>query len=755
MSTLTSGTGGPDLGIEERKHLATLAVLAHLHLLCLPNCVNTKSQVSSSSLSSQSSAIPPKCAQTPQQTLTTLLLLLRDNIYYDEVLTLVFAANCWRWETLQYLSSNRGLQLEKLQALLVPQASPVLHSLSHCHRLHYSESSHNMDITSILPVSREKENGYLHCLSDPELRNVLLLKPSLSRTHMNLILNLLPNLEIGTLLRLAALYDPSHPVVRPFIQALSGYRRPNSLPLSALHSKAGVIPPGGDDPLDLETLAQIFLAVVIKLNQKRGWKYNPDLLTMKLSLPPQVIPVPIDKVYSIVLSCGYGHSAVIIDGTLFTWGMNDFGVLGHGSHSSTATKFLEGINNTLIDDIENVSANYTSDLNGSLPSINSKSSAVYDGTEPKMVSYFMNMKVLSIASGKNHMLAITDNGVYGWGSSRYGQVGTGGTGRYPRPTLLMNLVGIGVIHVACGQFHSLAVTNDGRLYTWGWAVHGQLGHDSIEDYHKPTLVKKLSGKKIIYAAGGYAHSVALTAAGYVYSWGCGTYGQLGNGDIQKIALPHKVPMPSPVTHLAAGYFHNLAVTKDYKLYTWGSNPACLRVQAQMQRRARAQQSQEENTNTTVDDSQVNSFSNSTNKNDKSLKKTSSEPDLIACCKESTDDVPKYSDSNVPTVIINPLSNSLLSEKNPDVTSVASNIDDISNVRNSIESEDDEDITTLCEESNGSSATDSGFVVSPPPSPDRDHTIVLDETTTNSTNKTDNHQGKSFKCVFFCLNFVNK
>ena len=52
--------------------------------------------------------------------------------------------------------------------------------------------------------------------------------------------------------------------------------------------------------------------------------------------------------------------------------------------------------------------------------------------------------------------------VYGWGNSRYGQVGTGNTGRYPRPTLLLQLNGIGIIHVACGQFHSLAVTSDGR-----------------------------------------------------------------------------------------------------------------------------------------------------------------------------------------------------------------------------------------------------------------------------------------------------
>lgn len=54
--------------------------------------------------------------------------------------------------------------------------------------------------------------------------------------------------------------------------------------------------------------------------------------------------------------------------------------------------------------------------------------------------------------------------VYGWGNNRYGQVGTGGTGTYPRPTLITSLVNAEVVQIACGQFHSLAVTRDGRYF---------------------------------------------------------------------------------------------------------------------------------------------------------------------------------------------------------------------------------------------------------------------------------------------------
>ena len=51
--------------------------------------------------------------------------------------------------------------------------------------------------------------------------------------------------------------------------------------------------------------------------------------------------------------------------------------------------------------------------------------------------------------------------VYGWGSNRYGQVGTGGTGRCPRPTPVSALEGKGIVAIACGQFHSLGVSDDG------------------------------------------------------------------------------------------------------------------------------------------------------------------------------------------------------------------------------------------------------------------------------------------------------
>ncbi|RXG50709.1 Ultraviolet-B receptor UVR8 [Armadillidium vulgare] len=579
MSSLTSGSGGPDLVVEQRKHLASLAVIAHLYQLSLPVGIRTLTQ--------------------QQTSLKNLLLFIRNNLYYDEILTLVIAAATWRWETLQYLASNRGLLLEKLHALLNLRNSPIITTPN------AKENDAQKEFTS--SICREREKGFLHCISDPELRGVLLVNPLLARSHMAFVLDHLDHLDVATLRRLAALYDPTQAVIKPFL--LSAYFHNPSASYAQAHSKvnqsSSLLPPALDDPISMETLTQMFLAILIKLNQKRGWKYNPDLLTLKTIEPLKREPFYDSDVKKRSLACGYGHSLVIIEGLVYSWGLGDYGCLGHGPKSSTSPSILDNLDSFIVsefnkdiyilehdldsrrmDEVFSRKEKKNKELSNNpvgpeLFCIKEKDCLVQtpegsDGEcyQPKVISYLTNMKTYS---------------VYGWGSSRYGQVGTGGTGRYPRPTLISSFINVKVIHVACGQYHSLAVTKEGKLYTWGWGVHGQLGHGNVEDCLKPMLVK----------------NVALTDKGHVYAWGCSTYGQVGTGGITKITSPAKLNFPSKVTHLAAGYFHNIASTEDHKVYVWGSNPSSLRVQAQIQRRNRSMQQQQTNSETLSEDSSVN------------------------------------------------------------------------------------------------------------------------------------------------------
>jgi hypothetical protein len=124
-----------------------------------------------------------------------------------------------------------------------------------------------------------------------------------------------------------------------------------------------------------------------------------------------------------------------------------------------------------------------------------------------------------------------------------------------------------VKRVSCGAFHTAAVTEDGRLYTWGRNHCGQLGHDTMDDKWEPMMVL---GLKAIYVANiscGWNFSVALTDNGEVYSWyacvsqvlvstwgfrsgltlyccisnrGSGVCGRHGHGSTEDILVPRKV-----------------------------------------------------------------------------------------------------------------------------------------------------------------------------------------------------------------------
>jgi alpha-tubulin suppressor-like RCC1 family protein len=97
-----------------------------------------------------------------------------------------------------------------------------------------------------------------------------------------------------------------------------------------------------------------------------------------------------------------------------------------------------------------------------------------------------------------------------------------------------------VIAVAAGWEHSLALTESGEVYAWGWNKGGRLGLGDRKKRLVPTKVPGLTEVKAI-AAGG-AHSLALTESGEMYAWGWNWFGQLGLGDRKKRLTPIKVPL---------------------------------------------------------------------------------------------------------------------------------------------------------------------------------------------------------------------
>jgi RCC1 and BTB domain-containing protein len=106
--------------------------------------------------------------------------------------------------------------------------------------------------------------------------------------------------------------------------------------------------------------------------------------------------------------------------------------------------------------------------------------------------------------------------------------------------LVESLLGKRPKQIACGGFHSAVITEDGKMYTFGGGEHGQLGHGDKVNKVKPTLVQALQHVVLHQITCGWSHSVALTADGEVYTWGNGDHGKLGHGNGKKVSAPQLV-----------------------------------------------------------------------------------------------------------------------------------------------------------------------------------------------------------------------
>lgn len=177
--------------------------------------------------------------------------------------------------------------------------------------------------------------------------------------------------------------------------------------------------------------------------------------------------------------------------------------------------------------------------------------------------------VIAIAAGGEHGLALLGDGtVMAWGSNREGQLGTGNTTASHVPVAVPGLTGVTAI--AAGKQFSLALLANGTVMAWGANPEGQLGNGSKAlKSAVPVAVKGLSGAKAVSAGG--EHSLALLSNGAVMSWGANTEGQLGNGKFAKSNVPVTVKALSGATAVAAGGEHSLALLGNGTVMSWGAN----------------------------------------------------------------------------------------------------------------------------------------------------------------------------------------
>ena len=121
----------------------------------------------------------------------------------------------------------------------------------------------------------------------------------------------------------------------------------------------------------------------------------------------------------------------------------------------------------------------------------------------------------------------------------------------------------------CGFDHTITLSNDGTLHSFGYNHYGQLGLGHKHDVSLPTPIPNLPKISLI-SCGGY-FTVCVDYEGFMWSFGDNTSGQLGTGNKTKFNVPQKILDIPPVLSVDCGYSHTLIITNDDNLWSCGSN----------------------------------------------------------------------------------------------------------------------------------------------------------------------------------------
>ena len=165
-----------------------------------------------------------------------------------------------------------------------------------------------------------------------------------------------------------------------------------------------------------------------------------------------------------------------------------------------------------------------------------------------------------------------------WGSNAsFGQLGDGTTAAIR--TLPVSVAGLsGVVAIACGSTHSVALKRDGSVWAWGSNFSGRLGLGTKNYTPNPTPAMVPGLKDVIAISAGTDHTVALKRDGTVWAWGENNRGQVGDGTPtaqQPITMECFSPVQAAglrdVAAISAGSGHSLALKRDGTVWQWGKD----------------------------------------------------------------------------------------------------------------------------------------------------------------------------------------
>lgn len=316
----------------------------------------------------------------------------------------------------------------------------------------------------------------------------------------------------------------------------------------------------------------------IEGNGPHGWNPVPALIV----LPGQDSPV--------VQVAGAGDSSFALteSGQLYGFGSNISGQLGNETNINQVTgkanptpalvtlpgqvgpviEVAHGLQHTLVLTESGQLYSFGANTSGQLGRETTAEPMKWANPTPTLVTLpGQDGSVVKIAAGRESSLALTESGqLYSFGNNRFGELGyeeNSGPGPDPfennhqTPTVVPMPEGAGeIVDIAAGSFHTLVLTDENQLYSFGKNTLGALGNstnlNNQEANPTPTAVSFPGGVgQIEQIDAGYEDSFVLSSTGRGYSFGWNYFGEQGRTTNNKSLKPNPVPTLVPLSAGAA------------------------------------------------------------------------------------------------------------------------------------------------------------------------------------------------------------
>ncbi|MFO7968611.1 MAG: hypothetical protein R6U15_00680 [Candidatus Izemoplasmatales bacterium] len=211
--------------------------------------------------------------------------------------------------------------------------------------------------------------------------------------------------------------------------------------------------------------------------------------------------------------------------------------------------------------------------------------------EDETTAYEYAPEVATVAVHRANTIYLDDNNkVFIKGENLYGQLGDGSfedSETFIEITDNFNLAESEFIKsVSLGEYHGAALTNTGRVFTWGHNSYGKLGVLPNGDENMPVDITDNfaleAEDKIAFLTLGRDNGAVISQNGEVFTWGVNAYGQLGNGvslnpweetdhEASNITENFNLEANEQIIKVAIGNNHGIALSNNGRVFTWGSN----------------------------------------------------------------------------------------------------------------------------------------------------------------------------------------